>query len=72
MNEVVNQPVSQAEIEAVIVELEQYRQRLINDIINMGKKIKLSHKKVEQNINEHPEINKIDQILKQLRAQIGS
>lgn len=72
MNEVVNQPASQAEIEAVIVELEQYRQRLVNDIINMGKKIKLSQKKVEQNINEHPEINKIDQILQQLRAQIGS
>ncbi len=72
MNEVVNQPASQAEIEAVIVELEQYRQRLVNDIINMGKKIKLSQKKVEQNINEHPEINKIDQILQQLRAQISS
>lgn len=72
MNEVVNQPASQAEIEAVIVELEQYRQRLVNDIINMGKKIKLSQKKVEQNINEHPEINKIDQILQQLRAKISS
>jgi len=32
----------------------------------------LSQKKVEQNINEHPEINKIDQILQQLRAQISS
>lgn len=70
MTEVVNQLASKAEIEAVKLELEQYRQRLVDDIVNMGKKIKLSKKAVDRNINEHPEINKIDLILEQLSSQL--
>ena len=71
MTEVANKPVSKAEIEAVTAELEQYRQRLVDDIVNMGKKIKLSKKAVDKNITEHPEIAQIDQILEQLRAQVA-
>ena len=70
MTEVANQPASKAEIEAVTLELEQYRQRLVDDIINMGKKIKLSKKAVDRNISEHPEINQIDLVLEQLRSQL--
>ena len=71
MTEVANKTVSKAEIEAVTAELEQYRQRLVDDIVNMGKKIKLSKKAVDKNITEHPEIAQIDQILEQLRAQVA-
>ena len=71
MTEVANKPASKAEIEAVTVELEQYRQRLVDDIVNMGKKIKLSKKAVDKNITEHPEIANIDKMLETLRAQVA-
>ena len=70
MTEVANKPASKEEIKAVTAELEQYRQRLVDDIINMGKKIKLSKKAVDRNITEHPEINQIDLVLEQLRSQL--
>ncbi len=72
MTEVANQPASQEEIQAVTAELEQYRQRLVDDIVNMGKKIKLSKKAVERHISEHAEISKIDKVLEQLRSQAES
>jgi hypothetical protein len=70
MLEVVNEPPSKAEIEEMILELEQYRQRIINDILQMGKKIKLSKKVVDKNITAHPEIDRIDAIIEQLRSQL--
>ncbi|BAQ61071.1 hypothetical protein GM3708_1477 [Geminocystis sp. NIES-3708] len=69
MSEVVNKEASKAEIEEIILEMEQYRERLVNDILQMGKKIKLSQKAVDKNITEHPEIAKIDAILEHLRSQ---
>jgi hypothetical protein len=69
MSEVSKEPASKAEIEEMILELEQYRERIINDILQMGKKIKLSKKAVAKNITEHPEIAGIDKILEQLRSQ---
>jgi predicted peroxiredoxin len=69
MSEVSKEPASKAEIEEMILELEQYRERIINDILQMGKKIKLSKKAVAKNITEHPEIADIDKILEQLRSQ---
>ncbi len=71
MTEVVNDLASQEEIKAVTAELEQYRERLVNDILNMGKKVKMSRKNVDKHISQHPEINKIDSVLEQLRSQIG-
>ena len=70
MSETANEPVSKEQIEETILELEKYRQRLVEDIVQMGKKIKLSKKKVEQNINAHPEIVKIDGILEKLRSSV--
>ena len=69
MSEVANQPASKAEIEEMIVELEQYRERLVEDLLQMAKKIKLSKKAVDKNITEHPEIVRIDEVLAQLRSQ---
>ena len=70
MTEVANKPASKEEIQAVTAELEQYRQRIVDDIVNMGKKIKLSKKAVERHISEHAEINQIDIALEKLRSQI--
>ena len=69
MSETINNTASKEQIEETIIELEQYRDRLVNDIVQMGKKIKLSKKKVDKNILEHPEIARIDEILAQLRSQ---
>ncbi|MBL1210057.1 acetyltransferase [Geminocystis sp. GBBB08] len=71
MSEIVNNPASTAEISEIIIELEQYRERLVNDILQLGKKIKLSQKAVDKNITQHPEIAKIDLILEQLRSQLS-
>ena len=70
MTEVANQPASKEEILAVTAELEEYRQRLVDDIVNMGKKIKLSKKAVELHISEHAEISQIDLALEKLRSQL--
>lgn len=69
MSEIANQEASKTDINEIIIELEEYRERLVNDILQMGKKIKLSQKTVDKNIIEHPEIAKIDAILEHLRSQ---
>ena len=69
MSETSQQTVSAAEIEATIVELEQYRERIINDVAQMAQKIKLSKKVVTEHIQSNPEIAKIDAALERLRSQ---
>ncbi|MGK7943562.1 MAG: acetyltransferase [Microcystaceae cyanobacterium] len=71
MSEKTATPISQAELTEAISELEQSRQRIVNDITTMSKKLKLSSKKVEQDLAIHPEIVRIDAILEQLRTQLN-
>ncbi|MEM6450573.1 MAG: hypothetical protein AAF703_09695 [Cyanobacteria bacterium P01_D01_bin.105] len=59
---------SQAEIASVIAELEQYRDRLIEDFTNTAKKAKLPKSMVMAQLKNHPEIVKIDASLAQLRG----
>jgi len=56
------------EIEEVIRELEQYRERLVNDVLGVSRKVKLSQKKALEKLANHPEIIKIDHALQELRA----
>lgn len=65
-----NQPVSLEEIESIIVELEQYRERLVNDALQMAKKAKLSKKVAMEHLQGNPEIIKIDAALEKLRPQV--
>lgn len=58
---------SAAEIEEVITELEKYRERLVNDVMKMAQKVKLSKKAAMEHIKKHPEIAKIDAALENLR-----
>lgn len=60
-------PVSQEELAEVIKELEQYRQRLIDDMTAAAKKAKLSKAKLTANLE--PELAQIDATLDNLRAQ---
>lgn len=69
MPETSQQTASQAEIDQVIAELEKYRNRIINEVLEMGKKIKLSKKAVTAHLENNPEIARIDTALDSLKNQ---
>ena len=68
-----DQPPQQApsieELQESIDELSAYRERLYNDVVGLGKKLRLSQKKIDATISEHPELTRIDEVLDQLKAQ---
>ncbi|NEP53791.1 MAG: acetyltransferase [Moorea sp. SIO3C2] len=66
MSEIQEAKPSAAEIEEVITQLEKYRERLVNDLMKMAQKAKLSKKTVMEDIKKHPEIAKIDAALENL------
>ena len=49
------QEVSIEELQESIDELSAYRERLYNDVVGLGKKLRLSQKKIDATISEHPE-----------------
>ena len=55
-----------------IDELSAYRERLYNNVLGLGKKLRLSQKKIEATIKDHPEITRIDEVLMQLKTQRDS
>ena len=57
------------ELQESIDELTAYRERLYNDVIGLGKKLRLSQKKIDATINAHPELSRIDEVLSQLKQQ---
>ena len=57
-------PISQA-----IAELEEYRQRLIDDTIAIAKKVKASKRDTMARLEQHPEIIKIDKMIEEFRAR---
>ena len=71
-----DQPPQQApsieELQESIDELSTYRERLYNDVLGLGKKLRLSQKKIEATLSEHPELTRIDEVLDQLKAQRNS
>jgi hypothetical protein len=69
MSENISTPPSAAEIAEVIAELEQYRERIVNELLQTAQKIKFSKKAAMEHIAQHPEIARIDTALEQLRAQ---
>lgn len=68
-----DQPPQQApsieELQESINELSTYRERLYNDVLGLGKKLRLSQKKIDATLSEHPELTRIDEVLDQLKAQ---
>ena len=60
------------ELQEVIDELSAYRDRLKDHVISLGKKLRLSPKKIEVNLSENPELQQIEGTLKQLFAQRDS
>ena len=60
-------PANLQELEEAIAELEEYRERLVNDMTNMAQRAKIS--KTQMMANLEPELNTIDRTLQQLRDQ---
>lgn len=58
---------SSEEVADVIADLEKYRQRLMEDFMATAKKAKLPKSMVTAQLENHPEIRKIDASLAQLR-----
>lgn len=69
MTEQTDQAPTVQELQESIDELSAYRERLYNDVIGLGKKLRLSQKKIDATINEHPELTRIDEVLGQLKRQ---
>lgn len=55
------------ELNAMIVELEQYRERLVNDTLEMAKRAKVM--KVQAQANLEPALERIDAMLEELRKR---
>lgn len=56
-------------IAELIAELEQYRSRFIEDTMEMAKRAKVMRTKALTNIENHPEIAKIDAALSDLHSR---
>lgn len=57
------------ELQESIDELSAYRERLFQDVVGLGKKLRLSQKKIDATIAEHPELQRLDEVMSQLVAQ---
>jgi len=57
------------ELQESIEELEAYRNRLRDDVIAMGKKLKLPQKRIDATVAEHAELQRLDEVLEQLLKQ---
>ena len=57
------------ELQESIDELAAYRARLYKDVVGLGKKLRLSQKKIDATVAEHPELQRLDEIMGQLVAQ---
>jgi uncharacterized protein YPO0396 len=65
-----NTPAQEAqEIEEVMAELERYRERIVNDVLEMAKKVKISKQTVMAQLANHPEIAQIEAMLSDLRSR---
>lgn len=63
---------SEQEVAAVIAELEQYKARLIEDFTATAKKAKLPKSMTMAQLENHPEILKIDASLAKLRGEASA
>ena len=57
------------ELHDSIEELEAYRNRLRDDVIAMGKKLKLPQKRIDATVAEHAELQRLGVVLEQLLQQ---
>ena len=58
------------ELQDTLKELSAYRDRLRDDVIAMGQKLKLPQTRIDATIAEHPELQRLDVVVEQLEEQI--
>ncbi|QNI72602.1 hypothetical protein [Synechococcus sp. NOUM97013] len=58
------------ELQDTLKELSAYRDRLRDDVIAMGQKLKLPQKRIDATIAEHPELQRLTVVVEQLEEQI--
>ena len=51
------------ELQESIDELSAYRERLFQDVVGLGKKLRLSQKKIDSTVAEHEELQRLDEVL---------
>ena len=59
-----------AEIEEVLKELEDFREKIVDQSKMLAKKVKAKPKDLKKALEEHPDIIKIDQAKEQLEAEL--
>ena len=57
------------ELQQTIDDLNTYRNRLRNEIISIGKKLRMPQKKIDASLADHAELQQIEGILAQLVSQ---
>ena len=60
------------ELQESIEELAAYRERLFQDVVGLGRKLRLSQKKIDSTVAEHAELKRLDEVMSQLVAQRNS
>ena len=58
------------DLQDTLKELSAYRDRLRDDVIAMGQKLKLPQKRIDATIAEHPELQRLNVVVEQLEEQI--
>jgi len=59
------------DIQESIEQLVAYRDRLRQDVIAMGQKLKLPESKIARTLADHPELTRLDEVLGQLQRQLA-
>lgn len=57
------------ELQQTIEDIKSYRDRLRNEIISIGKKLRMPQKKIDASLADHAELQQVEGILAQLVSQ---
>ncbi|ERN41955.1 hypothetical protein KR51_00012810 [Rubidibacter lacunae KORDI 51-2] len=63
---------SAAEVAEVLAEFAQYRQRIVDETVEIAKKLKLSKKDTMARLEQHPELARIDGIVSDLQQRVSA
>ena len=59
------------DIQESIEQLVAYRDRMRQDVIAMGQKLKLPQAKIDRTLVDHPELTRLEEVLGQLQSQLA-
>ncbi len=61
---------SHDEIQSSILLLTEYRERLTNEVIDLAKKLKMPKSKIEETLNNHEELKRMEKAISRLSNEI--